>query len=57
MQWIEMRIIFQVLLYLGEEMEEDDDTLADLEVQDGSTILLQPKLASGFMTHPNSVGE
>ena len=55
----------QVLTYQGEEMEEDEETMADYDVQvemnkkfkkpsqDGSTILLQPKLASGFISHPN----
>ena len=55
----------QVLTYQGEEMEEDEETMADYDIQvemnkkfkkpsqDGSTILLQPKLASGFITHPN----
>merc|ERR1711913_99144 len=45
----------QVLTYQGEEMEEDEETMADYDIQDGSTILLQPKLASGFISHPNSV--
>ena len=63
----------KVLTYLGEEMEEDEETMADYDIQvgrpggstpwstattfphfqDGSTILLQPKLASGFISHPN----
>jgi hypothetical protein len=46
-----------VLLYLEEEMEDDEETLEDYSVQDGATIALQPKLASGFITHPNSVGD
>merc|ERR1719370_2421535 len=28
--------------------------MADYDIQDGATILLQPKLASGFISHPNS---
>ena len=61
-------LLWKVLTYLGEEMEEDEETMADYDIQvlqpggsitkclifqDGSTILLQPKLASGFISHPN----
>ena len=66
-------LLSKVLTYLGEEMEEDEETMADYDIQvgrpegstpwstattfphfqDGSTILLQPKLASGFISHPN----
>ena len=66
-------LLSKVLTYLGEEMEEDEETMADYDIQvgrpegstpwstatifphfqDGATILLQPKLASGFISHPN----
>ena len=64
-----------MLIYQGEEMEEDEETMADYDIQVKdfleqptsptwdqddlagwfSVILLQPKLASGFIPHPNSV--
>ena len=69
--FLTLNLLWKVLTYLGEEMEEDEETMADYDIQvgwpggsthwsqnflifqDGSTILLQPKLASGFISHPN----
>merc|ERR1711862_124340 len=45
----------QVLVHRGEEMEDNDEKMTVYDVIEGSNILLQPKLASGFITSPNSV--
>ena len=37
-------VCIQVLLYQNEEMEDDDETMADYDIQDGSTIMLHPKV-------------
>ena len=38
----------QVLMYQDEELD-DDDTVADYNIEDGATISLFPKVASGFV--------
>ena len=39
----------QVLMYQNEELDDDDDTLDMFNIEDGATINLFPKVASGFV--------
>ena len=39
----------QVLMYRNEELDDDDDTIDSYDIEEGATINLFPKVASGFV--------
>jgi molybdopterin converting factor small subunit len=39
----------QVLVFNGEELDDEDELLAAYRIQDGSTLHLMPRVSSGFI--------
>jgi len=39
----------QVLVFNGEELDDEDELLATYRIQDGSTLHLMPRVSSGFI--------